>query len=211
MIKKVVIATTNVHKVEEIKEIAGDIGIEFVCAPEGFEPVENGETFAENAYIKAREAALMTGMYALGDDSGLCVEAMGGAPGIFSARFARTTKSRIEKLLGILKDVPEEKRGAKFVCSMVLVDPEGRKLKGVDGSVHGTIGFEPEGLHGFGYDPVFFIPAYGKTMAQLPADVKNEISHRAMALKPVIKYILRHNQYILFKQRKEERKKNELY
>ena len=109
MIKKVVIATTNVHKVEEIKEIAGDIGIEFVCAPEGFEPVENGETFAENAYIKAREAALMTGMYALGDDSGLCVEAMGGAPGIFSARFARTTKSRIEKLLGILKDVPEEK------------------------------------------------------------------------------------------------------
>ena len=92
MIKKVVIATANPNKVEEIKEIAGDIGIEFVCAPEGFGPVENGETFMENAYIKAREAALMTGMYALGDDSGLCVDAMGGAPGLYSSRFEKTAK-----------------------------------------------------------------------------------------------------------------------
>lgn len=202
MIKKVVIATTNPHKVEEIKEIAGDIGIDFVCAPEGFSPIENGETFAENAYIKAREAALLTGMYALGDDSGLCVDAMGGAPGLYSARFAKTPKSRIDKLLDILKEVPQNKRMAKFVCSMVLVDPEGRKLKGFDGSVHGSIGLSPKGDNGFGYDPVFYLPAYDMTMAQIPSRIKNEISHRSMALKPVVEYIVRHNKYVNTKMKK---------
>lgn len=209
MIKKVVIATANPNKVEEIKEIAGDIGIEFVCAPEGFGPVENGETFAENAYIKAREAALMTGMYSLGDDSGLCVDAMGGAPGIYSSRFEKTSKNRIKKLLNILEDVPEQKRDAKFVCSMVLVDPEGKKLKGADGSVYGSITFKPKGTNGFGYDPVFYIPAYDKTMAQLSSDVKNEISHRSMALRPVIAYILRHNLYIQSKIKKAAKKSAE--
>lgn len=210
MIKKVVIATTNNHKLEEIKQIAGDIGIEFVCAPEGFKPVESGATYTENAYIKAREAALLTGMYALGDDTGLCVEAMGGAPGLYSARFANTAKGRITKLLDILEEVPEEKRGAKFVCSMVLVDPEGKKLKGVDGSVYGSIATKPKGSKGFGYDPIFYLPAYDKTMAQLPANIKNEISHRAMAMKPVIEYIIRHNKYIKSKIQKQK-EKNELY
>ena len=139
MIKTVVIATSNPDKVEEINDIAADSGIEFICAPEKFNAVENGETFAENAYIKAREAALMTGMYALGDDSGLCVDAMGGAPGIYSSRFASTPKKRIIKLLDLLRNVPEEDRTAKFVCSMVLVDPEGQKVKGADGAVYGNI------------------------------------------------------------------------
>ena len=148
-------------------------------------------------------------MYALGDDSGLCVEAMGGAPGIYSSRFEKTSKNRIKKLLNILEEVPEHKRDAKFVCSMVLVDPEGKKLKGADGSVYGSITFKPKGTNGFGYDPIFYIPAYDKTMAQLSSDVKNEISHRSMALRPVIAYILRHNLYIQSKIKKAAKKSAE--
>lgn len=210
MIKTVVIATSNPDKVEEINDIAADSGIEFICAPEKFNAVENGETFAENAYIKAREAALMTGMYALGDDSGLCVDAMGGAPGIYSSRFASTPKKRIIKLLDLLRNVPEGDRTAKFVCSMVLVDPEGQKVKGADGAVYGNIISNPIGTHGFGYDPVFYIPAYNKTMAQLSSEIKNQISHRAVALEEIIAYIIRHNNYLKTKARKKAKKYREL-
>lgn len=205
MIERIVVASSNPNKVREISEICGPVGLEFIAAPEGFNPEESGETFAENAYIKARSAAITTGEYALGDDSGLCVEAMGGAPGLFSARFEKTPEKRISKLLNILDTVPEEKRGAKFVCSMILVDPEGRKLKGFEGAVYGQILREVRGVNGFGYDPIFYLPSYNMTMAEIDSNTKNTISHRAMAMGPILDYVLRHNRYEVTKFKKTQK------
>ena len=186
---KIVLATANPHKVEEINAIIEGLDIEFVLPTEGFDPIENGETFEENALIKAKEANKLTNMPTLADDSGLCVEALGGLPGIHSARYAQSQQEKIQKLLAELKDVPLEKRGAKFVCAMVLLDKNGEILFSDRGECFGKIGFEAKGKNGFGYDPIFIVSGGNLTMAELSEDEKNKISHRAVALQKVINFI----------------------
>lgn len=184
---KIVFATGNPHKLKEIKEIAGDTDIEFVLPAEGFNPVENGSTFEENSFIKAKEAARVSGMMSLADDSGLCVDALDGGPGIYSARYAETPQKRIDKLLNTL--TPFKDRRAKFVCAMTLVDSEGNKIFSATGECHGEIAKKQSGTGGFGYDPVFIVENSGKTMAELSENEKNLISHRGRALREVLKYL----------------------
>lgn len=187
--ENIVLATSNPHKVEEINAITKSLGVEFVLPPEGFDPVEDGQTFEENAFLKAKEANKLTNMPTLADDSGLCVDALDGGPGIYSARYADSPKGRIEKLINELKDVQAEKRGAKFVCAMTLLDKNGEILLSTRGECFGKIGFEPKGQNGFGYDPIFIVDDGNLTMAELPEDEKNKISHRALALKKVTTYL----------------------
>lgn len=187
MKQTIVFATGNAHKLQEINEIAQGTDIEFILPPEGFDPIENGETFEENSLIKAREAARVSGMISLADDSGLCVEALGGAPGIHSARYAQTAQARIDKLLGVLQN--EKNRKAKFVCVMTLVDKDGNILFQTRGECHGAIAYKQSGTHGFGYDPVFLVAEGKRTMAEMSEDEKNEISHRGRALRKVLEYL----------------------
>ena len=184
---KIVFATGNPHKLQEINEISRGSGIEFILPPVGFDPDETGSTFEENSFIKAKEAALLSKCIALADDSGLCVEALNGEPGIHSARYADTPQARIDKLLGNLTDVANRK--AKFVCAMTLVDEFGNILDKEIGECYGEIATEQSGTNGFGYDPVFLVDGYGVTMAEMSEDLKNTISHRANALAKIITYI----------------------
>lgn len=186
---KIALGTSNPHKLEEIKDIIKNSNIEFVLPAKGFDPLENGKTFEENSYIKAAEASKISDLWGLADDTGLCVDALGGAPGLYSARYAPTAQERIEKLLYELKDVPEDKRTAKFVCTMVLTNPAGEKIHVQTGEIKGRITEKPSGTHGFGYDPVFFIPELGKTMAEMTLEEKNTLSHRARALLPMVEFI----------------------
>lgn len=186
---KIVLATSNPHKVEEINAITLNFGVEFVLPPKGFDPVENGKTFEENALLKAKEANKLTSMSTLADDSGLCVDALNGGPGIYSARYADSAKGRIEKLLKELKDVPYEKRGAHFVCAMVLLDKDGKVLLSDRGECYGKIGFEAKGENGFGYDPIFIVEGGNLSMSELSEEDKNKLSHRAVALNKVMNFI----------------------
>lgn len=190
---QIVLATSNPHKVEEINAITKDLGVEFILPPMRFDPVEDGKTFEENALIKAKEANKLTNMPSLADDSGLCVDALNGEPGIHSARYADTPKDRIDKLLGELKDVPADKRGAKFVCAMVLLDKTGEVLFADRGECHGKIGFEAKGTNGFGYDPIFVVNDGNLTMAELSENDKNKISHRGLALDKVMNFLKKVN------------------
>ena len=189
MKQTIVFATGNAHKLQEINEIAQGSDIEFILPPDDFNPIEDGKTFEENSLIKAREAAHVSGNVSLADDSGLCVEALGGAPGIHSARYAQTAQARIDKLLGVLKD--ETNRKAKFVCAMTLVDKDGNILFQTRGECQGEISYTQSGTNGFGYDPVFLTKdtEYKKTMAEMSEEEKNEISHRGRALRKVLEYL----------------------
>ncbi len=189
MKQTIVFATGNAHKLQEINEIAQGTDIEFILPPDDFNPIEDGKTFEENSLIKAREAAHVSGNVSLADDSGLCVEALGGAPGIHSARYAQTAQARIDKLLGVLKD--ETNRKAKFVCAMTLVDKDGNILFQTRGECQGEISYTQSGTNGFGYDPVFLTKdtEYKKTMAEMSEEEKNEISHRGRALRKVLEYL----------------------
>lgn len=184
---EVVLASSNPHKLDEIYSISQSSNIDFTLVGAGFDPFESGQTFEENAYIKALEATKITGKIALADDSGLCVEALNGAPGIHSARYAPSQKEKIDKLLDALK--LESNKRAKFVCSMVLTGLDGEILHKTQGVVEGVIEDEPRGSNGFGYDPVFFVPEINKTMAQMSANEKNTLSHRARALLPMLEWI----------------------
>lgn len=184
---KIVFATGNPHKLQEINEISKGSGIEFILPPVGFNPIENGETFEQNSYIKAKEAALLSKNISLADDSGLCVEALNGEPGIHSARYDKTPQARIDKLLTNLTNVANRK--AKFVCAMTLVDEFGNILDKEIGECHGKIAHETFGQNGFGYDPVFIVDGYDKTMAELSEEMKNSISHRGNALRKIINFI----------------------
>lgn len=186
---KIIIATSNPHKLEEINKINTNKNIVFDVVKGDFNPDENGNTFLENASIKAKEAAKIMQTYCLADDSGLCVDALEGNPGIHSARYADTQKEKIEKLLNELKMVPYDYRTAHFTCAMVLVDKNGNEIHKEEGKVFGYIDDLPKGTNGFGYDPIFFVPEYEKTIAELPEEIKNEISHRSNALRPMIKWI----------------------
>lgn len=190
--KRFVVATQNLDKLEEIARLLRPIGIEPVSLKEvgvDFSDVEEtGDTFLENARIKARAAFEKSGLPSIGDDSGLTVDALNGAPGIYSARYAgegATNQMRIEKLLRNLEGVPEKKRTARFVCAVCCILESGEELC-VQGECEGTIAFEPAGEGGFGYDPVFLIED-GRSFAQLTDREKDGISHRGRALKKLQK------------------------
>lgn len=187
--QKVVLATGNAGKVRELADLLRDFGLDVVAQTElGVESAEEtGLTFIENAILKARHAAQVTGLPAIADDSGLAVDALGGAPGIYSARYAgedATDQQNLEKLLATLKDVPDEQRKAQFHCVLVYMrhaeDPTPLVFHG---SWAGEITREAAGAGGFGYDPIFFVPGEDKTAAELTRDEKRAISHRGQALK----------------------------
>lgn len=184
---KIVFATANPHKLQEVNAICSNADIEFVLPNEGFNPVENGLTFEENSLIKAKEAYRVSKTYCLADDSGLCVDALDGAPGLYSARYAGTQDAKIEKLLKEL--VGEENRKAKFVCCMTLLNEKGEKIFQTTGECHGSIVKERKGVNGFGYDPIFLVDGYTQTIAELSEDEKNKISHRANALNNVMEFL----------------------
>ncbi len=187
--QKVVLATGNAGKVRELADLLRDFGLDVVAQTElGVESAEEtGLTFIENAILKARHAAQVTGLPAIADDSGLAVDVLGGAPGIYSARYAgedACDRQNLEKLLATLKDVPDEQRQAQFHCVLVYMrhaqDPTPLVFHG---SWKGKITREAAGAGGFGYDPIFFVPGEGKTAAELTRDEKRAISHRGQALK----------------------------
>ena len=190
--RKFIVATKNKGKMKEIEEILTGLPYEVVSMEEAGisqDIDEYGSTFEENALIKAREIAEITGEMVMADDSGLEVDFLNGAPGIYSARYAgegASDSDRNNKLLNELKDVPFEKRTARFVCAIAVVFPEGESFT-VRGACEGYIGFEPRGNHGFGYDPLFFMPEYHRTVAEMSSEQKNQISHRGNALRQMLK------------------------
>ena len=184
---KIVLASSNEHKVKEINEIVAGSGLEFILPPEGFDPVENGATFEENSLIKAKEAWKLARTWTLADDSGLCIEALGGKPGIYSARYAETPQKRIERVLKEIDGINNRK--AYFACAMTLINPEGSVEFTHTGICDGFITTEARGQHGFGYDPIFLVKNSDRTMAELNDDEKNRISHRSIALRAVLDYI----------------------
>ena len=185
---KVVLASQNRHKLAEIQAILAQYDMELVLQSDlgvHVEVDENGTSFEENSLLKAKAVAEATGMPAIADDSGLCVDVLGGAPGIYSARYGApdcvTDRDRLNYLLKNMRGIRAEERTARFVCVITLLYPDGRKLV-ARGTCEGMITFEPSGEDGFGYDPVFYLPSLGCTFAQMGAERKNKISHRANAL-----------------------------
>lgn len=179
---KLLFATTNPGKLDELRALVGT-AFEVVSLAEhpGPEVAETGGTFEENAALKATAHARRSGIAALADDSGLCVDALGGRPGLHSARYAAGTDAdRVKKLIEEMAAVPDENRSARFVCALCLALPSGQ-IRLEAGECQGRILREPLGENGFGYDPVFFIPELGQTMAELSAETKGRVSHRARA------------------------------
>jgi XTP/dITP diphosphohydrolase len=202
MKRKILVATTNPGKIGELRAML-DFDVEWVGLADFLninEVKEDGETFAENARKKAAGYAKQTGLWTIADDSGLVVDALGGEPGVKSARFSGAKeKSRklldhknMAKVLKLLKGVPKEKRTARFVCCLCLASPE-KVLIETEGKLEGVIAEKEMGTNGFGYDPIFFVPKLNKTVAQLTREEKNAISHRGNAirkLKPLLKKLL---------------------
>lgn len=185
--KKIVFATGNPHKLEEVNNIAKGSGIEFILPAEGFDPIEDGSTFEENSYKKAIEAYRVSHTMSLADDSGLCIEALNGAPGLYSARYAGTQTAKIERVLRELEG--KENRKAKFVCCMTLIDENGKQIYQTIGECKGQIIKEAKGVNGFGYDPIFQPDGYDCTIAEMSEEKKNTISHRANAMGDVINFL----------------------
>ncbi len=195
---KIVLATRNRKKAEEMQKILGDAGtvpIVSVLTLQDFpgcpDVVEDGDTFEANAVKKALHTAKHTGMIAVADDSGLEVDALNNAPGVFSARYAgepSDDKKNLEKVLKEMNDVPDEKRGARFVCCIALALPDG-PVKTFSGSVEGKIGRVPHGNNGFGYDPVFYPEGHSRTFAEISDNEKNAMSHRGRAIRKLQEYL----------------------
>lgn len=193
---KIVLATQNKGKIKEFVAMLDQYSLNFdvislVDIVNPPEIIEDGNTFRENAFIKAKIVSLHTNLLTLADDSGLEVDCLGGAPGINSARFAgepKDDKRNNDKLLSLLKNVPYEKRMARFRCSICIMTPEGEFFE-TDGTCEGTIIDHLEGENGFGFDPLFYIHEYKKTLAQLDPDIKNTISHRSEAFKKAVKIL----------------------
>lgn len=188
---EIIIATNNFGKVKEIKEIL-DIPKIKILTMKDFPPlpkiVEDGKTYQENAFKKARKTSEYTGKICLADDSGLEIDYLKGKPGIYSSRWGNSDEERINKVLKLIENVPKNKRNAKFVCAVVLVFPNG-KIYMVKEECKGIITFNPKGEYGFGYDPIFLVPEYDKTFAELGDKIKNRISHRGKAMRRMIDII----------------------
>lgn len=174
-----VVATQNPGKLREIQTYLRDLGWHLVLMPADLEIEETGETFLANACLKASRVAEVTGQWAIADDSGLAVTALGGAPGIFSARYGKTDSARIQRLLDELDSAPD--RSAQFICVIALARPDGAIALTATGNCPGEILPAPRGSGGFGYDPVFYVPEQGMTFAEMPPEVKHRISHRGRA------------------------------
>ena len=186
---RVVLASKNPHKLKEISKITEKFGIELVLQSElgvDLDVEETGATFEENSFLKADAVMKATGLPALADDSGIAVDALNGEPGIYSARYGFDDSlddwGRLLLLLKNAEHVPDGQRQAKFVCVITFVTPQGQKIQ-ARGEIHGELTREPAGENGFGYDPIFFYPPLGKTTAELSSEEKNQVSHRANALK----------------------------
>ncbi len=191
--KELLLATTNNGKRKELFHLIGDRFEILLPTDLGLEMKveETGTTFAENAVLKAESLGKLSGKMTFADDSGLEIDAMGGEPGIYSSRFGGEDSTYPEKFALIydrLKDVPFEKRTARFRCAIALYIP-GEETRVFEGKVEGIIANAPKGSNGFGYDPIFFVPEYGKCMAELDPDIKNQISHRANAIKLLVEYL----------------------
>lgn len=187
---KLLFGTNNLGKIRELNQLLKDIKKLDIISPTDIDLKldipETGESYKENALLKARAFAEESGYVTLADDSGLEVDALAGAPGIFSARYAnKKGAAQLEHLLKELKGIPENERSAKFRCVVAIAVPQGDAYT-FEGSVGGQIGFKPSGKHGFGYDPIFFMPEFGKTMAELDEETKNQISHRAKAVQAAL-------------------------
>jgi XTP/dITP diphosphohydrolase len=193
---EIVVATKNKKKLEEIGRILEGTNIRLLSLddfPGCPEAEETGETFEENALIKSRSVAGYTGKPAISDDSGLEAYALGGSPGIRSARYAgegATDRENLNKLLWEMDGVPADKRGARFVCVIALSWPDGN-AKTFTGAVEGEIGTEPKGRRGFGYDPVFYPEGHGRTFAEMRTEEKDSMSHRARALEKLREFLLK--------------------
>ncbi len=189
--RRVLIATANPHKTEEIRRILRGLPIELIdlsSLDPLDEPVEDGHTFLENARIKARYYSQHTGLVALADDSGLEVDALDGKPGIYSSRFAGADSShrvKMAKVLELLQQTPDPKRTARFRCVAVAAFPDGREFH-ADGAMEGTIHSEIVGGGGFGYDPIVYIPSLSKTVAELTEAEKDDLSHRGQAFRKLL-------------------------
>lgn len=190
MVMELVIATKNRGKLVEITDLLKDLPVNVTSLadwPDIGEIEEDGETFLDNARKKARTVALKTKKWVLADDSGLVVAALKGEPGVKSARYAGGQGDHVannKKLLDVMKEIPDGRRQAYFTCAMVLVVPDGREWD-VEERCEGEIGRTLTGIGGFGFDPLFYVPEMGKTMAELPLDEKNRISHRGKALRHI--------------------------
>ncbi|MGA0968789.1 MAG: RdgB/HAM1 family non-canonical purine NTP pyrophosphatase [Vulcanococcus sp.] len=191
-----VIASGNAGKVREFAQLLEDLGLDTQPQPEGIEVEETGSTFAANARLKAEAVAKATGQWALADDSGLSVDALGGVPGVHSARYAATDAARIERLLQELHDagaLDPEARSARFTAALALADPSGRVVLEVEGHCPGQILMACRGDGGFGYDPVFYVPEVQLSFAEMPKSLKAEVGHRGRAfaaLKPQLQALL---------------------
>ena len=186
---KVVLASKNRHKLEEISQITKKFDMELVLQSElgvDIDVEETGTTFEENSFLKAQAVMQATGLPALADDSGIAVDALNGEPGIYSARYGFDPTlddwGRLQLLLKNTEQVPDGQRQAKFVCVITLVTPDGKVIQ-ARGEVHGELLRAPAGEGGFGYDPIFYYPPYGKSLAEVSAEEKNQVSHRANALR----------------------------
>lgn len=192
---KLLVGTNNRGKIAELNELLTVLPVQ-LFALINFENIsdvaETGKTFAENAILKASSYALQTGFWSLSDDSGLEVEALNGAPGVFSARYAGEKASDQERMLKLLAELAETNdnlRRARFVCAMALSDKKGEIKFLAEGVCHGTIAFEPRGTKGFGYDPLFIPDGYEQTFGELSSTVKQKISHRARAIEKIMRFL----------------------
>ncbi len=196
MLRELVVASRNPKKAAELQELLASSGIQVTSLAEfpGMpEVVEDGTTFAENAAKKARETALHIGRWVVAEDSGLCVDALGGAPGLCSARYSdpgATDARNNAKLIDALRDVPDEQRSAHYVCHACVADPQGTIRLAVEETCRGTIVREPRGTNGFGYDPYFLVRELHATFGELDPAVKRAISHRARALRKLVAAIV---------------------
>jgi len=182
--KLLVVATGNPGKLQEMQAYLTGLDWELQLKPDDLEIEESGTTFAENACLKASQIAQATGNYAISDDSGLEVAALNGAPGIYSARYGFNDSDRISRLLRELGDTAN--RQAQFVCAIAISYPNGEIALQALGICTGEILYQPRGTGGFGYDPIFYVPAYQKTFAEMPKEVKHQISHRGQAFQALL-------------------------
>ena len=186
---KVVLASKNRHKLVEISKITEKFDMELVLQSElgvDIDVEETGTTFEENSFLKAEAVMKATGLPALADDSGIAVDALNGEPGVYSARYGFDESlddwGRLELLLKNTEHVPDGQRQAQFVCVITMLTPDGQTIQ-ARGEIHGELTREPRGENGFGYDPIFYYPPFGKTTAEIPAEEKHQVSHRGKALR----------------------------
>ena len=186
---KVVLASKNPHKLVEISKITEKFGMELILQSQlgvDIDVEETGTTFEENSFLKAEAVMKATGLPALADDSGIAVDALNGEPGVYSARYGFDESlddwGRLELLLKNTEYVPDGQRQAQFVCVITMVTPDGKTIQ-ARGEIHGELTREPRGENGFGYDPIFYYPPYGKTTAEMAPEQKNAVSHRGNALR----------------------------